>query len=419
MYIRLPRSIASLALGLGAVALGMPLAAQERPAAAVLPAAHDAAATGTALVTLSPLQRQMALSARRGADWLCRSNGPDGHFVHGQVPALKCPLEGDHYLRQAGAALALARAARFTKDERHTAVARQAVLTLLLDTVVDPQQPRVRRPSLPAAIVNPLGAAGLLVLAINELPDPGDDLLEQSEQLCYFIGMHQQQDGSLSAREGPDVTPPADSDSAGHYPGEALYGLMVSQRYRPVAWKANTLRKALGYYQGWCRAHRNPTAVAWHAAAFAEAYVVTGEKPFADCVYELADWVMTVQHSRLDPRHPLWLGGFMTASDGRAIAEEPQIASAACAEALAHACRVARRAGDLSRYGRYLGAVEQGLQFVTTLQYGEANTQHFADWYRPVLLGGFHASQQDGNLRIDYTQQAVCALVAYLEATAN
>ena len=42
-----------------------------------------------------------------------------------------------------------------------------------------------------------------------------------------------------------------------------------------------------------------------------------------------------------------------------------------------------------------------GLQFVGRLQYTEGNTNHFAEWYRSRLVGGFHASQQDGNLRID------------------
>src|SRR5437667_11252250 len=101
-------------------------------------------------------------------------------------------------------------------------------------------------------------------------------------------------------------------------------------------------------------------------------------------------------------------------AEGRLAAVEPQISSAADAESLAEACRVARQAGDLPRYQRYREALERCLQFVTTLQYTDANTQHFADWYRPVLLGGFHASHQDGNLRIGYTQHAVCALVQYL-----
>jgi vacuolar-type H+-ATPase subunit E/Vma4 len=49
------------------------------------------------------------------------------------------------------------------------------------------------------------------------------------------------------------------------------------------------------------------------------------------------------------------------------------------------------------------------------LQYTDANTQHFEEWYRPRLVGGFHASTQDGNLRVDYTQHALSALATYLE----
>jgi hypothetical protein len=97
----------------------------------------------------------------------------------------------------------------------------------------------------------------------------------------------------------------------------------------------------------------------------------------------------------------------------------PQVSSAACAEGLAEACRVARQQGDLARYRRYRESLERCLQFVATLQYTDANTQHFADWYRPALVGGFHASHQDGNLRLDYTQHAVCALVQYLTHAAR
>jgi hypothetical protein len=92
----------------------------------------------------------------------------------------------------------------------------------------------------------------------------------------------------------------------------------------------------------------------------------------------------------------------------------PQVLSGAYAGALAEACRLAKQSGDLPRYQRYREALERALQFLTSLQYTDANTQHFADWYRPTLLGAFHVSHQDGNIRIDYTQYAVSVLVQYL-----
>jgi hypothetical protein len=358
----------------------------------------------------------MYLSAQRGADWLHRANRPDGRFVYGYLPALHKPLEGDHYLRQVGAAFALARASRYTGDERHAAVARQAVLTLLLDTVTDPQNPKVRHTTFPSPAVNRLAAAGLLVLAVNELPSPGEDLLEQSEQLCAFIGRQQQPDGSLTYTDAPTDPRASDEDPDGinYYPGEALYGLMRSQAHRPAAWKTDLVRKALAYYRPWWREHKNMAFVPWHTAAYAEAYVLTREQPFADFVNEMSDWLCELQYTPLDPRHPLWAGGFMGWVDGKPAPVAPQVNSASYAEGLAEACRVARKTGDLARYQRYREALERSLQFLATLQYTEANTTHFADWYRPVLLGAFHASHQDSNLRIDYTQHAVCALVQYL-----
>jgi hypothetical protein len=366
---------------------------------------------------LPPLQQQMYLTARRGADWLLRTNRTDGHFDYGYLPALATMLEGDHYLRQAGAAFALARAAQVTGDERYAVVGRQAVLRLLLSTATDGQDPPVRHTTLPSVVVNRLAAAGMLVMAVNELPSPGTDLLEQSEQLCAFIRQQQRPDGSLSyADPGADASDP---DGLSYYPGEALYGLVLSQRHRPAAWKTDLVRKALGYYRGWWREHRSLAFVPWQTAAYAEAYLLTREQPFADFVNEMSDWVCALQYTMLDQNHPLWVGGFMDWVEGKPAEVAPQISSASYAEGLAEACRVARQAGDLGRYQRYRETLERCLQFLATLQYTEATTRHYADWYRPVLLGGFFAAHQDGTLRIDYTQHAVCALSLYVQHLAD
>jgi hypothetical protein len=360
----------------------------------------------------------MYLSAQSGADWLRRANRADGRFLAGYVPALKTPLEGDHYLRQAAAAFALARAAAFLGDQRLTAIARQAVLTLLLDTAPDATEPQVRHTSLPSVVVNRLASAGLLVLAINELPAPGDDVLEQSEQLCAFIRKQQAEDGSLCCTDAAGQAE-VDPEAINYYPGEALYGLMRSQRYRPAAWKTQVVRRALHFYQKWWRAHQTMALIPWQTAAYAEAYLLTSEKPFADFVAELNDWICDKQYQQLDPRHPLWVGGFMEWSDGRALSVPPQVNTAYFAEGLAEACRLTRKSGDVARYQSYRETLERTLQFLATLQYTEGNTQHYADWYRPALLGGFHASHQDGNLRLDYGQHAVCAMVRYLEVTGD
>jgi hypothetical protein len=114
-----------------------------------------------------------------------------------------------------------------------------------------------------------------------------------------------------------------------------------------------------------------------------------------------------------------WYGGFMSHHDGRTVETPPTIECAVYAEGLIEACRVAREVGDVARYQRYREAVERCLQFLTTLQYSDSGTQHFAAWYRPQIVGAFHASHEDGNLRVDWTQHSVSALFGYLEQVAR
>jgi hypothetical protein len=357
---------------------------------------------------LQPLQRQFYLSAQSGATWLARMNVTRGRFVPGLLPAVYAPLEHDHPLRQAGAACALARAARYFEDADEAARATQAILSLLEDTAADPAT-QVRRPTLSAQAVNPLAAAALLVLAINELPSPGADLLSASEQLCNYLRSQQQPNGTLNT--GKDSA--GDPEAAG-YPGLALYALMRSQQHRSAAWKTALVRKALPLYLAAWRQHKDRDAVYWQTAACAEVYLRTKDKAFAEAVFEMNDWLCGLQYDRLDPRHPRWLGGFMNWTGDKPAEEAPDIRSALCASSLAEACRVTRQFPDLPRHTRYTDALEGCLRFLTTLQFSEGDTQHFADWYRPRLVGGFHGSHQDGNLRIDYTEHAVAALVQYL-----
>jgi hypothetical protein len=254
------------------------------------------------------------------------------------------------------------------------------------------------------------------VLAINELPSPQPDLLEKSEQMCNWIRRQARADGSLLCNDGNDAKDANDdADSVNDYPGLALCAVLRSQKHRPAQWKTELARKAVVYYRAWWKDHRSMAFVPWQTAANAEAYVQTKEPAFAEFVYEMNDWLCGLQYDQLDPRRPLWNGGFMKWADDKAIDAPPTIDSARYAEGLAEARRTARAASDATRYQRYTDVLHRCLQFLVRLQYTDANTQHFEEWYRPRLVGGFHASTQDGNLRVDYTQHALSALAIYLE----
>jgi hypothetical protein len=396
-----------------------PLASRPPIPAAVKPV--PSANTPKRDLSKLPLTVQQAyLSGQRGVDWLQRANQPDGRFVHGYVPALRSPKEGTDYLMQIDGAGALARAARFYGDDKAAAIARQALLTLLLDTAVDPKAADVRYTSMPSPLLNRVATAGMLVLAVHDLPSPGKDLLDQAAQLCNYLHLQQQADGSLRLWDTDMASQDAEQVAAiMHVTGPPLYALMRSQQQAPATWKIDMIRRACAVYTRWWREHKNTAMIAWHTAAYTEAYLATREPAFAEAVFDMNDWLCELQYQQLNPRQPLWVGGFKSWRDSKEAAEAPEVGSARYAHSLAHACRVARQAGDARRLERYSQAVEGCVRFLTTLQYTDANTQHFAEWYRPALVGAFHASHQDGDLRLDYTAGAVAAIVAYLDYVAD
>jgi hypothetical protein len=397
---------------------GSGLTGQEKeivPAAAIKPKAESSPGSRD-LTKLSPQERHLYLSAKSGMEWLLRVNRTDGRFLPGFIPALRVPLEGDNYLHQAGATAALARAASFFGDERGVAVAKQALLTLLLETTADPKT-QARSTAAPESFLNRMATAGALLVAIHELPNPAEDLLQSADQLAHYVRLLQQTDGSFAVAADD---PKAQAETIQQCTGPALHGLMRSHVQRPAAWKLQAVRKACAIYHAWWRQHKNLPMIPEHTAAYAEAYLATKEQGFADCVFEMNDWLCGLQYTNVDPRQAHWLGGFQPWTDGKASSTAPDIHSAAAAESLAEACRVARAAGDAQRLQRYRAALDSCLLFITTLQYTEANTQHFAEGYRQnALAGGFHRSHQDGDLRIDYTQHALAALVQHLRYEAE
>jgi hypothetical protein len=417
-------SVAAVALTIIVASRAQPPAPPPRPLPSTVtqagftePPPSAATRAGRDLSQLPPVGQQVYLSAQRGSEWLYRVNQPTGRFLPGWDPALNQPGEVEHFTRQAEATAALARAARFYKNDAYAVRAGQAILTLLAETGPDPRDPTSRCTTAPTSLVNKLGAAGMLLAAIHELPKPAPDLLDQGEQLARYIVRQQRGDGSLVCSDDPNAA--LDFDATHLAPGQALFGLMRSQQLRPAAWKLDAARKAVGFYRPRWREHRQPALAASMAPACSEAFLQSKDRArdivLAEFACELADWLCTQQFEKIDPGHPLWRGGFPEYANGKPTNATPTIGSTACARAIIEAARVTRQLPDAERFARYRDAAISSLQFASTLQYTEANTQHFTPLYRQqFLLGGFHVSHDDGKLRLDGTQHAVTAMLAYL-----
>jgi hypothetical protein len=354
-------------------------------------------------------------SGVRGMDWLRRANQPDGKFLAGFNPALAAKTETDAFLPQAEATLVLLRAARFERDERAMALGKQSLLRLLQETTTDAAQPTIRFTSAPDPFVNRLAACGALLRAIHELPNPPDDLRLQSRQLASYLYSQQQADGAFAL----GVEDPAlKLHLAQNCTGAALAGLVAYETRTPGVTKTDrVLRAAAVYFPLW-RQSKTPLMIPDHTAAYAEAYLAGGDARLAQVVFEMSDWLLT-QQCDPDPRHPAWAGGFIPWHEGKPTTQPPEASSAAYACSLIDACRVAKKAGDAKRLDRYRQSLERALTFLLALQYNEARVQHYADWFRPWIAGGFFNNPTDGNLRLANTAHATAAMLGYLNHVAD
>jgi hypothetical protein len=365
----------------------------------------------TKFTKLNELQQQFLLTGLRGTHWLSRMHRTKGRLRNGILPALNKDMEGDSFYRQAAAAAVLAQTGRVSDEERFQILAAQTILSLLEDTCRDAKDDKSRYVSIPGAGINRLGATASVVVAIHELSNPQKDLLERSEEMCRFLQSQARDDGSLAS----PIDGVGKDEGAELYPGLAMQALMASARRNKDDKKIQIVKKALPYYHKAWNNNRCIESIPAQATAFADLYQLTKDKACAECVFAMGDWLLTLQYTKIDPRRPLWYGGFMSCREGRTSETAPDVESAIATKGLIQACRLAKEMGDVSRHQQYSEAIEKALQFLATLQYSDSGTQHYSDWFRESLVGGFHRSHSDGNLRIDSTEQCVAAMMGYIE----
>jgi hypothetical protein len=371
-------------------------------------------------LTAYPLVTQDAVrAALLGSAWMAKMHQPNGRFLPGYNPALRQPTGGDHDMRQAQATLALAQAARFGGDRQQAVKARESILALLALTKVPPTDPNSRVPIQPSFLCNRVGFAAILALAIYELPGAEEKLIEEAERLCAFIRTQLRNDGSVDCADGGDAAP--GTADVNEYPGIALHALAVSNRVRPAEWKKDAVKRGVAHYHAAFRAKPHPVAVAALTPAACELYLQTKLNEAATAVFEMNDWLCALQIGLTDARAPQWAGGFRAVVNGQTTGDAPDAsATGLYVQSLACAYQVTRAAGDLTREAKYRPALQAAVNFLCGLQFLEMNTRHFENTFRAsMLIGAFHVSPADGNLRIDATACATTGLLRFLASGAE
>lgn len=225
-------------------------------------------------------------------------------------------------------------------------------------------------------------SAGFLLLAIHELANPKADLLDAGEQLANFLR------STLSDTTAIDKeTAVEELDGKGCESAVAIAAILKSTQLRPAPGKLMSLKS---HHRPMERLEepKETAPYPWRILALHEAFKTSSEKPYAELAFELTDKLATMQYDQIDPRKPAWYGGMKTLS-AQGVELMPGVMSCVLAESFAVACLTAQLSADSARHDKYMQRLAQALQFSQTIQYTESNAIHFAEWFRPRVLGGF------------------------------
>ena len=348
-------------------------------------------------------------SATDAAAWLVRLCKADGRFVPGIDPTLKRELGGAE-MGQAFAALAVARAAKFTGDPKQAAIAAQACLTLLTLTKPDAKQQSVRVPTVAAERCNPVGFAAVLAMAIYDQPNPDAKLTAQADELCRYLYSRLRTDGSVQTTDA--AKPDAQAVVA---VGLCFQALMASDRVTPEQWKRDALARGVTFYREPFKTEKNTEGCAALLPAVCDYALRAKSEPATAFALELADTLCDRQYSRTDARNLRWVGG-VKPTDG----DEPTAATACCVQAFAAAVTLAANVPDVTRHARYKTAARSALVFARSLQWNESNGDHFERTFRTRWLsGGVFGSPTDGLVRAEHTAHLLTAELRFLESGAE
>lgn len=351
-------------------------------------------------------------SAKEATGWLTRMSQADGRFKAGIDATLLREIPGNDYA-QASAALAVARAARFTGDEKATAAASQACLALLTLAKPDLADATVRVPGLAADRGNKVGFAAVLAMAIYDSPTPDAKLVAEADKLCKFLYTRLRSDGSVKWADDDKGEP----DGVNVYPGLCFQALLASDRATPEAWKGEAVERGVKFYREQFKTGPTPDLCGSLLPAVCEFAVRTKNKDATAFAFEMADWLCDRQLTTTDARNLRWVGAYKPATG-----DEPPARTAAAAEGMCAAVALAAQVPDATRFARYRKSGRDALTFCRGLQFsdGNRNALHFTAEVRTQwLLGGVHGSPSDGLLRVEHTAGLLNAQLRYLESGAE
>ena len=201
--------------------------------------------------------------------------------------------------------------------------------------------------------------------------------------------------GRISTHREPDnPSPEAYQD---YFPGQVLLALAITCEQDITEIDEERLRRSCQYYRHRFRYKRHFGQVTWLLQAFTAWWQVTGDRDFADMVFEIADWLLGYQQDKT--------GAFINDHQS----DTPGYTTAVYLEGIAAALSVAASLKDQTRREAYLDSLTRGFGFLDRLVIQERDRSIFPNI--DYALGGLRQGIYYSEIRTDFVQHSLSAIL--------
>jgi hypothetical protein len=198
--------------------------------------------------------------------------------------------------------------------------------------------------------------------------------------------------GRIATHKNPDhPSPDAFQD---YFPGQVLLALATSEV------DEERLQRSFQYYRHRFRYKRHFGQVTWLLQAFSKCWQVTGEKQFAEMVFEIADWLLGYQQDKT--------GAFINDHQSNT----PGYTTAVYLEGVAAALPVAK---GTDSYQTYYDSFARGFAFLDQLIIQERDRAILPNV--DFALGGLRQGLHYSEVRTDFVQHSLSAILEFSQHT--
>ncbi len=349
-----------------------------------------------------------------GADYLLNVMNPDGSYIYEYNPETSHRSWKYNILRHAGTTYSILEVYEVTGQEEYLEAAKLA-LEYLNSTIV-PCESKVPNSS---CVVEDgevkLGGNGLAVIAMAKYSIlTGDDkYIPVMQSLANWMEASMGRYGEFKVHKKSYPEGHTLFFKSNYYPGEAL--LALNRLYAvdgDTTWldMAEKGAKWLINIRDMNKTRDDLDHDHWLLYALNDLYRFRPDPLYLKHAFRITEAILHLQRQEPEREHPdpdgagsAWIGSYYTPPRSTPTATRT--------EGLVSAYHLARLAGDTLRAEQILKGINLGIQFELRTQCDRKRSEEFRNPSR--ALGGFFESLDEYNIRIDYVQHNISALLGY------